>query len=663
MKQTNHRLKPSKNHCFTGHQIVRDRRLRFTLNGREFKAYAGDTILTALLANGIFSAGHANGGAVALDAALQLCVKLVDAPNDVNSALPIDRTLAQQGMTLEIFGAPHTRLKAPFGGAQETSLKIDFDKFPCVPGPLHNAPVSVREKINLLVVGGGIAGMTAAVDAAEAGKNVILLERRGYLGGDAELFGHADGEEDPREVVAALRQKIGALPNIAVFLFTEALSVKDRKLMAHRVDSVDGKPKASLMRIAARNIILATGAADKIPLFPGNRLPHISPLTEVFHLATAYGIWHDGQSALFTNTNIAYRFAGQAQNADATFIGVYDARTDRASRFIDIAKAGGQKIINGARVHSVSSSKHRDQLYIKLEPSHSGFPALGAVNASQLVVNDGWQPRLGLWQQAGGKINIDGTFNEDVMPENIILAGSCAGYKGHIGVQQSALAAVGRLFLKKNFDVSDPQIDPQFETPEGPQTLSSALKENDLEPCYTSWGGSLVTLDTSTRKGFLAKLFSRDNEADKSPITDRALNLVDTLILAQQDILPSSELEHLLKERAITPLVFEAGETRFRRKFLAENLAAEVPDYIKGRFGKDASVWTCSVENGNPLQTGILLFPNTDVSDPLQAIGIVVGEGKTALINAGFAVSGAVLVARVNAMTSTIKLREEQQRN
>lgn len=656
MKQTNYRLKSSVNHRFSGHQLVRDRRIRFTLNGQEFKAYQGDTILTALMAAGIFSAGQNNGSALALDAALELCVKRVDAPDEVGSALPIARTPALQGLALEIYGVPPIRLKSTFGGGNISSLKIDFDKFRCTPGPLHDAPLTTRHKINLLVVGGGIAGMTAAVAAAEAGKMVILIERRAYLGGDAELFGYADGEENPRDIVGALRQKISQLTKIKVFTHTEALDINDRKLTAHVVEIVDGQPSASLMRISARNIILATGAADKLPLFPGNRLPRIASLTEVFHLATAYGLWRGNQTAVFTNTNIAYRFSGQAQNADAQFVGIFDARTNRASRFIDIAKAGGQKVINGAQVHSVSQNQRSGQLSIMLEPSQDGLPALDAITADQLILNDGWQPRLNLWRLAGGKIDPSGAHVSDDIPANMMLAGSCAGLIGHMGVQQSAQAAVGRLMLKKEMDVSDPQIDVHFETPEGPETVSSSIEQPGDYPVYTSGESSLVTLSPMEKKGLFGGVFALGKSAEIGPITDRALSFVDTLVLTQRGVLPVDAFERLLEERAIAPHLFEAGETRFRRKFLADNIAVEVPVYVEQRFGADAQVWDYEIESGIPLQTGVPLFPNTDVSDPMKAIGIVVGEGKSALVKLDEAEKGAILVARVGAQTSTIKL-------
>lgn len=656
MKQPNYRLKSSINHGFSGHQLVRNRRLRFTLNGREFKAYQGDTILTALMANGIFSAGQTGGSPIALDAALNLCVKCVGAPDVAASALPIARTLASQGLELEVFGAPPARLKSTFGSATETSLKIDFDKYRCVPGPLHDAPLTTRHKVNLLVVGGGIAGMTAAVSAAEAGKTVMLVERRGYLGGDAELFGYADGEENPRDVVGTLREKVSSLAKIKTFTHAEALNLTDRKLTAHVVEVVDGKPSAALMRISARNVIIATGAADKFPLFPGNRLPRIAPLTEVFHLATAYSIWRGSQTAVFTNTNIAYRFVGQAQNADAEFVGVFDARTNRSSRFIDIAKAGGQKIINGAQINSASQNTRSGHLYIKLEPSQDGLPALDAITADQLIINDGWQPRLDLWRLAGGKVDPDGMHLNEDMPDNVVLAGSCAGLKGHVGVQLSAHAAVGRLMLKKDLDVSDPQIPLHFETPEGPETISSSIDQSGIDPVYTSQGGSLVTLHPSEKKGLISGLFSRGQNLEKSPISDQALSFVDTLVLIRRGILPENALEPLLKERAVAPHLFGASETRGRRKFLADTLAVTLPDYISQRFGADAQVWTYIVETGIPLQTGVLLFPNSDVSDPLKAIGIIVGGGNSALISSKLAEKGTILVARIGGQTGTIKL-------
>lgn len=661
MKQPIYRLKASTDHSYTGRQLNRDRRIRFKLNGREFKAYQGDTILSALLANGIISAGQAGGSPIALSTALDLCVRYVNAPDENASALPIDRTPVLQDMDLEVFGAPANRLKSAFGSAKTSSLKIDLDQSGCVPGPLYDAPVDARLKVNLLVVGGGIAGMTAAVTAAEAGKSVMLIERREYLGGDAELFGYADGEEDPRDVVRKLKRKTKELDKIQVFTATRALDLNDRKLLAHRVEIVDGAARASLMRVSARQIILATGAGDRLPLFPGNRQPRIFGLTEAFHLATAYGIWMGDQTAIFTNTNIAYRFAGQMQNAGAKFVGIFDARVNRSSRFIDIAKAGGQKIINAARVGSVSQLQRANRLNIALEPSQSGLPTLGDFSADQLIFNDGWQPRLDLWRRAGGKIALDGTHNPNVSAENVRLVGSCGGLKGHHGVQQSAIAAVGQMMLKKQMEVSDPQIDPQFETPEGPPTTSSKLNQPGLPPVYTSNSGSLVTLSTKEKKTLLGGLFSRKPSTEIGSIADKALSFEDVFALIQQKVLPQAMLGPVLKERVVAPHLFEAGTTKIRRKYLADNYAVEVPNFVGLRFGADAQKWSYTIKDGTPPQTGVMIFPNTDASDPTLAVGIIVGDGNLALISAEFSFSDKVLVARVGALTSTITLNRSAQ--
>src|SRR5690606_6735395 len=147
---------------------------------------------------------------------------------------------------------------------------------------LDRAPEATLEA-DVLVVGGGVAGLSAAT--AATGK-VILVARRTWLGGDARYYG-TTGDEDAAEAASArLTKGLRA----EVLLGTEVFALSGTTARAHQVQVAAGKVSARVVEIAAKRVVLATGSFERLPLFPGNRLPGVVGAIAAFHRADRHGV-------------------------------------------------------------------------------------------------------------------------------------------------------------------------------------------------------------------------------------------------------------------------------------------------------------------------------------------------------------------------------------
>ena len=645
MKQRVTRLSPSTNSVFYGHQIDRQQPIKFRLNGVELSAFPGDTVLSAAITSGVLCAGTYNGFELALDETLSMPVSLANASTPLETAMPMERTPAIDGAEFITAGR-----SAPLGvwswvgrfnRQQHRSLDADFGRSCPIPGPWIDQPSTEQLGVDLLVIGGGIAGLAAAVHAAKSGETVLVVERRPYCGGDAVLFGHLAGENSPDAIFAKLMSELETAPNVTISTRSEVLGVVGGAAKVHRVQIVEGRPQSLAIQINAKKIIIATGTGDQLPFFSGNRLPGVVGLGSAFHLGSAFGIWLGGTTAITTNNNAAYRFALLANDGGATIEKLMDSRLVPQSRFVEFAKAYGIRSESGLKPAAISTDPTSQRLNLQMEHAwEGGASQIEPMHLDSVVVSGGWLPRLSLWQQAGGQLSTgDGAFSLAPVGEveGIALAGSCAGWHSNSAVVQSGIQAVQHLFGRKPANVVDQHIDPAFETPDG--KLPVAIPHNmEVPPAFFGSGISLASqagkhapriFDRIIRSGAV----SSTNES----FTDRALSIGDLNAMLAQEQLPLEAFEAVARERAIVPATLRSSpKTEEPPQAPAGHIGNGEPSYLTGRFGKQASLWTISPTERDRFEVGRLIYANSDISDPMAALGVIVAQiegGNTALLS------------------------------
>jgi len=206
MKTQQHRL-PAGTKVFAGLNIDRTQTLRFRLDGRLISGFAGDTVLSALLASGIDTLGEHLDTALGLSAASAPAILPSSQAADPRHALPMDRTPALDGADYVTLRGrrrnPFIRLFQP-----GRSLGLVLDTPGALDRPWRTWAGEASAHQDMVIVGGGVAGLSAALAAARAGLSVTLLESDQRLGGNSALFGTQEGEDAPEDCMARLSGEV-----------------------------------------------------------------------------------------------------------------------------------------------------------------------------------------------------------------------------------------------------------------------------------------------------------------------------------------------------------------------------------------------------------------------------------------------------------------------
>lgn len=597
------------------------RSLRFTLDGRTIVGFEGDTVLSALLADGVDTAGTRSGFPVALDAHSAPAIALDGNAKRPDLAMPMALCPAMDGAAYVSIGTrrtitPAARLMKLFSRPSR-SLGLDLDAGQALPGPWIDTPAARRESADVVVVGGGVAGLSAALRAARNKAKVVLIERDPILGGVSEYFGKAEGEPAPDALIATLVAKVAAASAIKVYTGTQAFDCNDGVVDTIGVSVEGGVPRPERLAFSGKHVILATGCAERLPIFPGNRLPGVRGSTFSWRMAAHFNVWPGRSAHVHTTTNVGYRMALLGSGAGIDIRRSSDPRAHPQTRFIEFCKAYGFRLGWGAAPATVLEAD--GSLEIRLADIETGAMQDGAIHAESLILSGGWQPELALWLRAGGTARWDHA-RQCLVPVghagSLAFAGAAAGFLSLPGCAASGEATADWLLSGTQTEIADPQIDPIFETPDG-MPFFSHPRRRDLPPAHRGITGPdrLPEPPLSGLKAFLTR--TQPTVADPA----MALDPLDVAGAIASGALAAEAAPAWCAERCILPRGFAPRALPAQR-----DEASGLPVWLAGRFGPGQSVWQLVAETGRVFDPGCLLFPNTDETDPLAAIGVILGE-------------------------------------
>lgn len=639
---------------FSGRLIDRRRPIRFHVNGLGFSGFVGDTVLSALIAAGTTGAGRHLGHALGLGPVFGPDL-IADGAGEI-APLPMDLAPAEDGARYRTIdpvrpGRGLARLRNRLGRSVP-SLGLDFDHRPILP-IAGDAEVAGAETPELLVVGGGIAGLAAAIEGAEAGLFVVLVERRQGLGGDAPLFGNREGEAPIAEALGDLQARVTDDPRISVLTGCEVTQ------FATGVFSLRGAQRG-VQHLRPSYAILATGAADRLPVFSGNRLPGIFGVAEAFHLARDFGLWPGGDTIIAGASNAAYRMALLAAEAEMPVKRLFDARLGPHSRFREFCKAYGLQMAEGTAVHAARRlAGTRLGLTVAptwTEPVEANVPVV----CEQLITAGGWAPRLRLWVQAGGRVQWQqeaGTLAASGRLNKVALAGSAAGFVTHSAVIASGRAAVARLLKRPAHAIRDPRLAEDFESADA--QLPAFRSQQGAPPAYLSRGQSLVDAAAATVQKRPVLALTRASTKTDNRYDSAVLEVADIeALLAIGEIAPG-HAQTVIKERGLPPVRVVAHALAA----MPENAhgSRDIPAYLAGRFGKKPVVCPVEAEDRRRLAPGLLIFASTDESDAKSAIGVVLGhtgDGARALVRRKAHIVGGQAILRDGGRVVSVILGE-----
>src|SRR5690606_19393092 len=218
--------------------------------------------------------GRHDGTAIGLGAGAAPAIAPAAAPTDRRRALSMARTPAVDGMEFVTWGGGRRQALGRLFLPGRT-LGIDPDAPQALDRPWRDQPGTAMAETELVVIGGGVAGLAAALAAARAGLAVTLVEASPQLGGQSGLFGTQEGEDGPEESMARLAAEVRASAAITVLLSTHAYALRPGRVRVHRTELAAGPPQGDVLDLPAPRIVVATGALERLPLFAGNRLPGV----------------------------------------------------------------------------------------------------------------------------------------------------------------------------------------------------------------------------------------------------------------------------------------------------------------------------------------------------------------------------------------------------
>ena len=414
-----------------GGRIDRAKPVGFTFEGKPLSGFAGDTLASALLANGktliarsfkyhrprgLVSAGveEANGlitlggnepniPATTVDLTQGLVANTQNAWPSVDFDLMAVNSLAapmfQSGFYYKTFMGPFKKswmFYEPFirraAGLGKIRAEQDSARYD-----------SVHEFCDVLVVGSGPAGLSAAVTAGRSGARVVLVEQDSEFGG--QLLSETDRELEAWRV--AQIAELSSLHNVTLRTRTTAQGLYDDNLVVllqrHAEHSAaQGKPRQTLISLRAKSIIFATGALERPLVFSNNDRPGVMLASAVRTYLNRYGVAPLKRTVIVTNNDSAYLAA-----FDLAAIGVAvtmaDHRKEIPSDLLSRAAMMGMAIFPGTGVADVEGGKQVKR--VQLAGAHSA-----SIECDVLAMSGGWSPVVHLTSHGG----IKPVYNEKI---------------------------------------------------------------------------------------------------------------------------------------------------------------------------------------------------------------------------------------------------------
>ena len=259
----------------------------------------------------------------------------------------------------------------------------------------------------VMIVGGGIAGLQAAKSAAATGVRVLLVEQTAHWGGrapvDDVVIDGISAEDWVRETIEAL----SACENVVVRHRTQGSGIYDHgyALAYERIADHtpgDGRPRHRLWRVRCKQIVTATGAIERPLSFAGNDIPGVMLASAVRDYVVNYGVSPGDRTVIVTNNDDAYRTALSLKKAGLDIPVILDARTAGGGELMAEAVSIGIRVELGRGISKVIGGKRVTGVQICAQAGEGAV--LEDISCDVVAMSGGWSPVVHLWSHCGGKL-------------------------------------------------------------------------------------------------------------------------------------------------------------------------------------------------------------------------------------------------------------------
>ena len=434
-----------------GRQLNRAKQINFTFNGKKLTGFEGDTLASALLANDQMMIGrsfkyHRPRGVVASGAEEPNGLVNMGAAGKFEPNQRVTTTELFAGLTatsqnhwpsLEFdVGAINKYLSRflPAGFYYKMFMypraawKHVYEPFIRQSAGLGKAPregdADTYEHFyaftDVLVVGGGVAGLQAALSAAQTGVKVMLIEQTAFWGGRATVDGGTIDGAPVDNHVDAIVAELETMPNVTLRTRMMGAGVYDHGYVLGYERLTDHAPQMSgprhrLWRIRAAQIVTATGAIERPLCFAGNDIPGVLLASAIRDYVANYGVSLGDRTVVVTNNDDAYRTAILLKNKGLEVPAIIDARENGGGALADVARALGIRVETGKAIAMVKGTRRVTGVAICAHTGEAG--ALEEIKCDAVAMSGGWSPVVHLWSHCGGKLIWDAAqahFRPDV---------------------------------------------------------------------------------------------------------------------------------------------------------------------------------------------------------------------------------------------------------
>ena len=455
--------------------INRDKKISFKFNGKKYFGYEGDTLASALLANGIHLVGRSfkyhrprgfiGAGVDEPNAHVQLYSGAKTEPNAIATTVELVEGLVATSqncwpsVTFD-FGAINNLFNKffPAGFYYKTFMwpknfwyKVYEPIIRRAAGlgvaPLKPDPDRYEHKFeycDVLVAGSGPSGLASALAAAKNGARVILAEDKPRFGGslltDEVTIGNKKGKDWADETILQLK----SMPNVIVKNRSQVFGYYDHNMMVmlertrdHIENPTEFTPRQRLWYIRAKEVIVSTGSIERPLVFGNNDRPGIILASAAKEYMKVYGVLVGKKPIIFTNNDSAYDTAIEFKKNGVDPL-VVDVRANSKSSIVKEAK---NLNINIKFSHGIANSKGylrvNSATIGKLNSNKSDYESLENVLCDCICVSGNWTPTVHLSSQSGNKLKFDEKINAFIPSESRQNETSIGSANGSFTLKQS----------------------------------------------------------------------------------------------------------------------------------------------------------------------------------------------------------------------------------